>query len=97
MDIARRVQIALLGEIPPTLRFVYAWMEADTLHLQACFTDGATEDDLECARVAFTEVISGYPVGTEVVEEIRRDSRRNWKRFEGMHLMFLRHGEQSDT
>ncbi len=97
MEISRRVQIAFLGEVPSTLRFVYARVDGDTIHLDAVFTDEAAEDHLECARVAFTEVIAGYSIGTKVVERIERNSHITWRRHEGHHLMYLRHGELSDT
>lgn len=98
MDLARQVQIALLGEVPPTLRFVYAWIEHDTLHLVAVFADEASDDDLECARVAFTEVIAGQASSElRVVERIERDSSAPWKMHGGLHLMYLRHGELSEV
>jgi hypothetical protein len=95
MDIARQVQLALLGEVPPSLRFVYAHLDSDTLHFHAVFSEGATDDEIECAHVALSEVLASCPFGTKVNERIEKNSSLPWKINGGKNLMFLRHGELS--
>jgi hypothetical protein len=97
MDICRYVQVALLGEVPPTLRFIYANLAERTLHFHAVFVDDAPEDHFECASVALTEILASCPLGTTVVEKIERDSRVPWKINGGKDLMFLRYGELDAT
>ncbi|MES2300311.1 MAG: hypothetical protein V4582_24970 [Pseudomonadota bacterium] len=95
VNIDKRVQIALLGAVPPTLRFVYARIDNDTLYFHAVFSDDASEDHVECARVTLTEVAAGYPRGIRVVERIERDSMAQWKIDGGENLLYLRFGELS--
>lgn len=97
MDIAKSVQRALLGEVPSTLRFVYAHIDGSTLYFHAVFTDDATEEHLECASAALTEVIADCPTDIQREEKIERNSNLPWRIGTGEHLLFLRNGEFSDT
>lgn len=96
IDIPRSVQRALLGEVPPTLRFIYASFDQDVLHFHAVFTDNATDEEMECAHIALTEVISDCPPDIRVDENIERNSALYWRIGNGRHLLFLRHGEMSE-
>lgn len=97
VDIAKSVQRALLGEVPSTLRFVYAHIGGSTLYFHAVFTDDATEEHLECASVALTAVIADCSADIQLQEKIERNSNLSWRIGTGEHLLFLRHGEFSDT
>ncbi|EIF51639.1 hypothetical protein [Sulfurovum sp. AR] len=97
MDIARRVQIALLGEVPPTLRFLYVSFNGDQLNFHAVFTDDATEDHIESANCVLTEVSSACPLNTKIKEKIEKNSDLPWKINNGENLMYLRYGELSDV
>ena len=93
VDIHRSVQRALLGEVPPTLRFLYARIEHRVLHYHAVFTDDATDEEMECAHCALAEVISDCPSDIQVEETIERNGAKQWRIGDGRDLMFLRHGE----
>jgi hypothetical protein len=97
VNIARVVQVALLSEVPPTLRFLYASLNGNKLHYHAVFTSDATDGDLECASVVLTEVIAACPANIELDEKIERNSDLPWKIGNGENLLYLRHGELSDT
>ncbi|MEQ9035865.1 hypothetical protein [Gracilimonas sp.] len=97
IDLTKTIQIAMHGEIPPTLRFMYASFSDNELKYLAVFTDDAPEEHLECARVISTEIISACPLDTELNETIVRDSKRPWKIDNGKNLRYLRYGELSDT
>ena len=58
MDLARVVQIALLGEVPPTLRFLYASLNGNQLNFHAVFADDASDEHLESASCVLTEVLA---------------------------------------
>ncbi|MGR2739664.1 hypothetical protein ACUY1T_14535 [Billgrantia sp. Q4P2] len=77
-DLALSIQRALLGEVPPTLRFLYAHIDNGTLHYRAVFTDDAIDDHLECASVALTEIIADLPSDIQLEERIERDSSVPW-------------------
>jgi hypothetical protein len=96
IDIPRSVQRALLGEVPATLRFVYAYFDGNVLHYHAVFTDDATDEEVECAHVALAEVISDCPPGIRVQERIERNSLLHWRIGTGENLLFLRYGELSE-
>ena len=83
--------------MPSTLRFLYAKIENDTLHYHAVFTDVATDDDLECASVALTEIIADCDVNIRLDERIDRNSAMPWQQGTGEDLCFLRYGELGDT
>jgi len=89
MEISKVVQIALLGQVPPTLRFIFASYENAVPNFVAIFDDNATEDLLECARVVCTEVLASCPHNTKLVEKIEIDSRTPWKINGGENLLFL--------
>jgi hypothetical protein len=95
-DIARTVQIAMLGEVPSTLRFLYVSLSDDRLNFFATFDDEATDEHLEAARRISTEVLASCPGGTVLNERIEQDSHRPWKIGTGENLMYLRFGELSD-
>jgi len=97
MDLAKSIQRALLGEVPPTLRFLYAKLEDNTLHYHAVFTDDATDNHLECASVALTEVLADCDASIQLNEKIERNSSMPWKQGTGENLYFLRYGELSGT
>lgn len=96
-ELALFVQKALLGEVPSTLRFVYAHIENGTLYYRAVFTDDATEDHLECASVVLTEISAGLPSNIQLEESIECNSSTPWRVGTGAHLLFLRYGELENT
>lgn len=87
------VQRALLGAVPPTLRFIYAHIESQTLFFHAVFTDDAPEDHLECVNMALTEVIATLPPAIQLCELIERNSSAPWRMGNAEGLLFLRYGE----
>ncbi len=91
--LALSVQRALLGEVPPTLRFLYAYIEGNTLHYHAVFTEEATDEHLECANVALTEIIADYDDSIQLEEKIERCNTIHWRQRTGKNLYFLRYGE----
>ncbi|WP_448933925.1 hypothetical protein [Hydrogenophaga sp.] len=97
MDIGKAVQIALLGEVPATLRFVYAHLRDNTLHFRAVFADEATDDHLACATTACSEVLAHCDRDTQLDEIVVRDSAAPWKVGDGENLWFLRYGELGAT
>ena len=96
-DIARVVQVAMLGEVPPTLRFLYVSLVANELNFHAVFTENATEEHLESASCVCTEVLASCPGDTELKETIEKDSNRPWRIGKGENLMYLRYGELTDA
>ncbi|ACA88101.1 hypothetical protein [Shewanella woodyi] len=96
VNIPQSVQKALLGEVPATLRFLYAHISSGTLHYRAVFTDDATDEHLECASVVLTELLADCPSNIQLEESIERNSSIHWRIGSGEHLLFLRHGELSD-
>ena len=97
MDLNRVVQIAMLGEVPPSLRFLYVYLQDCVLIFHAVFDSTATDDHLESARCVCTEVLADCPWDTKLNEQIIVSDSIPWKRGNGEHLMFLRYGELSDT
>jgi hypothetical protein len=97
MDIARTVQVAMLGEVPSTLRFLYVSLSENQLNFHAVFTDDATEEHLESARCVLTEVLASCSMGTTLNESIEKDGSRPWKINGGENLMYLRYGELSNA
>ena len=93
VNIQRSLQRALLGEVPPSLRCLYARIEHGVLHYHAVFTDDASDDEVECAHTALTEVIADCPPDIRVNETIERNGAMHWRIDAGRNLMFLRHGE----
>lgn len=96
-EVGRAVQLALLGEVPPTLRFVYASLRDGTLYFRAVFTNDASDDHLECARTTCTEVLTYCPPNTRLEEVVERNESAPWKVAGGENLWFLRYGELNDT
>ena len=96
-SLALSIQRALIGEVPATLRFLYARIENNTLYYHAVFTDDATDDHLECASVALTEVIADCDANIQLDEIIERNSAMPWRQGAGENLYYLRYGELSDT
>jgi hypothetical protein len=94
-SVALAAQIALLGEVPASLRFVEVKLDQGTLWFRAVFDSSATDDHLECASVVCAEIIAACPSDTVLEESIEIDSAVPWPRSE--YLVFLRHGELSDT
>lgn len=95
MDIAKVVQIAMLGETPATLRFVYVSLIESKLNFHAVFAQDATEEHLESASRVITEIFSACPQGTVLQETIEINAHRPWKIDDGKNLMYLRFGELS--
>lgn len=93
MNIAGTVQIAMLGEVPSTLRFLYVSLVDNCLYFHAVFTNEATDDHLESASCVLTEVIASCPRDIELNECIERNSDTPWKINGGENLMYLRYGE----
>ncbi|MDD1795402.1 hypothetical protein LRP50_19915 [Enterovibrio sp. ZSDZ42] len=83
----------MLGEVPPTLRYVYASLESGMLSFHAVFTDDATDDHLESASCVLTEVLADCPATTQLCEKIERNSAAPWKIGTGENLLYLRYGE----
>ena len=63
-------QIALLGEVPPSLRSVSLLIGERTLHFRAIFQTGAGDDDLESLRCVATEVLASLNSSFTVEEEL---------------------------
>jgi hypothetical protein len=97
LDISKTVQIAMLGEVPATLRFLYVSLADNELTFHAVFTDDATEEHLESASCVLTEILASCPMNTELDETIEKDSKRTWRIGSGENLMYLRYGELSNT
>jgi hypothetical protein len=76
---------------------VAASLREGTLFFRAVFTDDASEDHLECARVACTEVLAQCPPETQLEEIVERNETAPWKGASTEDLLFLRYGELSDT
>jgi hypothetical protein len=96
-ELALSVQRALLGEVPPTLRFLYARIENEVLYYHAVFTDDATNEHLECASVALTEILADLSPNIQLKENIERNGLAPWCVGSGENLLFLRHGELKST
>ena len=96
-NIARVVQVAMLGEVPPTLRFLYVSLVRTQLNFHAVFTHDATEEHLESASCICTEVLASCLHNTKLNETIDRDSKCPWKIGNGENLMYLRYGELSNA
>jgi hypothetical protein len=94
-DVAAAAQKALLGEVPPSLRFVVVSLDQDVLHFRAVFDHSTTDEHLECARVACTEILAACPGNTKLDESIEVDDGAKWPK--SISLVYLRHGELSDT
>ena len=97
MDIAKTVQVALLGEVPSTLRFLYVSLKGNQLDFHAVFTDEATVEHIESAKCVLTEVTAACPLDTKVNERIEKSSKAPWKIKNGENLMYLRYGELTDS
>lgn len=95
-DLSRIIQIALLGEVPPTLRFIYAKIENDSLYFHAVFTENATDDHLNSASIVATEVVSHFDSSIHLQENIERNDSIPWRIGSGENLFFLRYGELND-
>ncbi|HFQ5585067.1 TPA: hypothetical protein ACGVBR_004500, partial [Vibrio vulnificus] len=93
MDLAKTVQVALLGEVPHTLRYLYTAFDDSALWYYAVFTDDAEEEHLECANVVLTEILSHFTRDVELKVTIKRDSQEPWRINSGEGLMYLRYGE----
>jgi len=96
-DLARIVQIAMIGAVPPTLRFLYASYENEKFRYHAVFTDEATEDHLECGSCILTEIYSAFSHNPEEEIIIEKNSNKPWKINEGRNLLYLRYGELENT
>lgn len=97
MNLARTVQIALLGEVPSTLRFLYVSLVENKLWFHAVFVNEATEDHLESLSCVLTEIIASCPSDITLSEVIERNSDSPWKINNGENLMYLRYGELSNA
>lgn len=97
LELARTIQVALLGEVPPTLRFVHAWISDYTLNFHAVLADDATEDHIEALRCVSTEVMASQPSNIKLIEKIEIDSSMPWRFGNENNLMYLRWGELSNA
>ena len=97
MDINRSVQRALLGQVPPTLRFIYASINDNSLFFRAVFTDKAPQEHIDAISEALSEVISDCDSSIKVIESFERNSNTPWKENHGSNLLYLRYGEFSAT
>jgi hypothetical protein len=97
MCLARTVQIALLGEVPSTLRFLYVSLIEQKLNFNAVFTNEATDDHLEALNCVLTEIIASCPCDITLNKIIERNSDSAWKINNGENLMYLRYGELSNV
>jgi hypothetical protein len=97
LELARTIQLALLGEVPPTLRFVYVWISDGTLNFHAVLADDATEDHIEALRCVSTEVMASQRSDIKLIERIEIDNSMPWRIGNGNNLMYLRWGELSDA
>ncbi|MEQ4619347.1 MAG: hypothetical protein ABN482_15085 [Corticimicrobacter sp.] len=95
IHLSRVVQLAMLGEVPHTLRFLYVSLIGQQLNFHAVFTDDASEDHIESAHRVLTEVMTNCPAHLSVHENIECNSAQPWKIDSGEHLMYLRYGELS--
>ena len=96
-SLERTVQLALLGEVPPTLRFLYVGPDSEELSFHAVFSSEATDEHLESAEVVFTEILASCPYEIKGQVTIEKNDEIPWKKGEGEHLMYLRWGELNDT
>ena len=92
-DLARSVQIALLGEVPSTLRFLYVYLKDGVLYFHAVFTSEATDEHLESANCVLTELSAAWVSNDNVNYKIERNDSIPWKINGGENLMYLRYGE----
>lgn len=93
-DIRIAAQKAMLGEVPSSLRFVYASETAEgAVRVTAVLDSSATEDHLDCVHCFCAEIIAGYPFSTPYEEYIEISDARPWKIGDGSDLVFLRYGE----
>jgi hypothetical protein len=94
-DIRLTFLTAALGEIPPSLRFIYAHKDTYSYKFTACFTDSAPDDHLEAASCISTEIIASFSdLDTiKIEEEIYRSSSDAWRKDGAGQLMYLRYGE----
>lgn len=93
----RTVQVALLGEVPPTLRFLYVGPDNEDLSFHAVFSSDATDEHLESAEIVFTEISASCPYEIKGPVIIEKNDNIPWKKDGGEHLMYLRWGELTDT
>lgn len=63
-------QRALLGLVAASLRSASIQKDGNTIRWRCVFDVGATEEDLELARIAGSELVADSPVSTEIEEQI---------------------------
>ena len=86
-------QTALLGEVPPSMRFFQLWLENGALSVRVIFDATATAEHLECATSVIAEVLAGLPPEVSLDERVTIDERVDWRDGPNGSLVYLRHGE----
>lgn len=64
-DLLLSVQSALIGNVTPNLRAVYAFIEGETHGIIFYYDQPLTEDEEELASLTDTEFISDFPEGSQ--------------------------------
>ncbi|WP_133406884.1 hypothetical protein [Parashewanella tropica] len=97
MDIHRIVQIALLGQVPPTLRCVYSNLTDNVFEFNALFIENTPQEHVAAIDEALTEISSHFSSSVKVVHSFQFSNTAPWKIGDGSNLVYLRFGELSDT
>ena len=95
MELSLSVQRALLGQVPPSLRFIRASISSETLRFVAVLDEQATESHIDALSCAVAEVVSDFP-SIALDESIEINPEASWKHPEDCELMYLRYGELSE-
>ncbi len=96
-EIERVVQVALLGEVPLTLRFLYVNPDSENICFHAVFASDATDEHMECAEVVCTEMDAKYALNNKWRVIIERNDHLPWKKGNDEFLMYFRWGELDNT
>ena len=83
-------QRALCGHVPACLRSASIQKDGNTIRWRCVFDAGATEDDLELASVAGSEIIADFRSPADIEEEIVITPFPE-KPTHLEHLVYLRH------
>ena len=73
-DVLLTAQVALLGEISPTVRGVALAWDAVEVRLRAVIDGDPSEDDVESMECAGSEIVAAFPGHRIAVEVIRVDA-----------------------
>ncbi len=72
IELRVRFQIALLGEVSPSLRAVVAFQAKKAIRFVAYFDGAVSSEDEESMTVVETEVLASYPTDFETSHRIVR-------------------------